>query len=144
MEAEWFFSLKSRVKCNFNLKILNFIFWRLSFWNSDNSFSRGPLDYRNLLLDAKSASLYVGARGRLFRLWVYNINDTTENLVGFHFYRWNWWIWFEYTERIIPVSESDLSDCVSEGSSDEECQFSSRFMAFQDKKQSIYVSLRRF
>ncbi|PAV56173.1 hypothetical protein WR25_13397 [Diploscapter pachys] len=92
--------------------------------NPDNSFSRGPLDYRNLLLDAKSASLYVGARGRLFRLWVYNINDTTENL---------------YTERIIPVSESDLSDCVSEGSSDEECQFSSRFMAFQDKKQSIYV-----
>ncbi|VDM85189.1 unnamed protein product [Strongylus vulgaris] len=47
----------------------------------DNIFSRGDLDYRNLLLDANSASLFVGARGRIFRLWAYNINDTSENLL---------------------------------------------------------------
>ncbi|KAK6014784.1 sema domain protein, partial [Ostertagia ostertagi] len=47
----------------------------------NNIFTRGDLDYRNLVLDANSASLYVGARGRIFRLWAYNVNDTSENLV---------------------------------------------------------------
>uniref|UniRef100_A0A1I7WYD8 Sema domain-containing protein n=1 Tax=Heterorhabditis bacteriophora TaxID=37862 RepID=A0A1I7WYD8_HETBA len=46
----------------------------------DNIFSRGDLDYRNLALDSNSASLYVGARGSIFRLWAYNVNDTSENL----------------------------------------------------------------
>ena len=53
------------------------------FFTSDNVFSRGALGYGPLLVDSKSTSLYVGARGHLFRLWLFNINQTnSENLVG--------------------------------------------------------------
>jgi hypothetical protein len=52
--------------------------------NLDNIFSAGYFNYRNLLVDTKSTSLYVGGRGHLFKLWLYNINDTSSsNLVSF-------------------------------------------------------------
>ncbi|VDN50330.1 unnamed protein product [Dracunculus medinensis] len=46
----------------------------------DNVFSQGNLSYRKMLLDPKSASLYVGANGNLFKLWAYNINETIDGL----------------------------------------------------------------
>lgn len=48
----------------------------------DNIFSAGNLLYNSLKLDPKSASLYVTGKDSLFRLWIYNINDTSsESLV---------------------------------------------------------------
>ncbi|KAK6014785.1 sema domain protein, partial [Ostertagia ostertagi] len=91
---------------------------------SDNIFTRGDLDYRNLVLDANSASLYVGARGRIFRLWAYNVNDTSENL---------------YADLRVSVPPAELSECRALGNSAEECQPSTRFMALTDNKERLYV-----
>ncbi|KAJ1362533.1 hypothetical protein KIN20_022122 [Parelaphostrongylus tenuis] len=92
--------------------------------HEDYLFSRGDLDYRNLVLDVNSASLYVGARGRIFRLWAYNINDTSENL---------------FVERHIKVSPGELNECRALGNSIEDCQPSTRFMALQDNKERLFV-----
>ncbi|CAJ0573331.1 unnamed protein product, partial [Mesorhabditis spiculigera] len=81
------------------------------------SFTRGPLDYRSVLLDAESASLFVGARGRLFRLWAYNVNDTSEKL---------------FTEKLLSVSPSELAECRAAGNSEEECENSVRKMFLRD------------
>lgn len=55
----------------------------------DNTFTVGRLGYRNLLVDSKSTSLYIGARRNVFKLWLYNINDTTSsNLVMKHLNTW--------------------------------------------------------
>ncbi|CAJ0595702.1 unnamed protein product [Cylicocyclus nassatus] len=90
----------------------------------DNFFSRGDLDYRNLVLDANSASLFVGARGRIFRLWAYNVNDTSENL---------------FVDLRATVPPAELSECRALGNSAEDCQPSTRFMALQDNKERLYV-----
>ncbi|VDM53688.1 unnamed protein product [Angiostrongylus costaricensis] len=82
------------------------------------------MDYRNLVLDVNSASLYVGARGRIFRLWAYNINDTSENL---------------FVDRHVKVSPVELSECRALGNSIEDCQPSTRFMALQDNKERLFV-----
>lgn len=50
----------------------------------ENTFSTGRNFYNILIVDPKSTSLYVGAHGYVFRLWLYNINDTSSsNLVFF-------------------------------------------------------------
>ena len=50
----------------------------------DNIFTSGPLSYRTLLVDQKTTSLYVGAKGHIFKLWLYNINDTgSASLVSY-------------------------------------------------------------
>ncbi|XGW23889.1 hypothetical protein V3C99_005812 [Haemonchus contortus] len=90
----------------------------------DNVFTRGDLDYRNLVLDANSASLYVGARGRIFRLWAYNVNDTSENL---------------FADLRVTVPSPELSECRALGNSAEECQPSTRFMALTDNRERLYV-----
>ncbi|CAI4226506.1 unnamed protein product [Auanema sp. JU1783] len=90
----------------------------------DNVFARGELDYRNLVLDSNSGSLYVGARSRIYRLWAYNINDTSKNL---------------FAEKHIALPESELSECRSVGNSDADCQPSTRFMTLQDQKETLYI-----
>ncbi|VDO17742.1 unnamed protein product [Heligmosomoides polygyrus] len=82
------------------------------------------MDYRNLALDANSASLYVGARGRIFRLWAYNVNDTSENL---------------FADLRITVPPAALSECRALGNSAEECQPSTRFMSLMDNKERLFV-----
>jgi len=44
--------------------------------NKQPSFlpSFGPI-----IINSKLGSLYVGAKGNLFRLWLFNINDTSSN-----------------------------------------------------------------
>jgi len=53
---------------------------------SDNVFlpeKRGDASsFQQLIVDQKSTSVYVGGRGVVYRLWLYNINDTgSANLV---------------------------------------------------------------
>lgn len=51
---------------------------------ADKRFSDGKHFYRRLSIDEKSNSLYVGAMNRLYRLWIFNVNDTTNTeTVGF-------------------------------------------------------------
>uniref|UniRef100_A0A7E4VNZ1 Sema domain-containing protein n=1 Tax=Panagrellus redivivus TaxID=6233 RepID=A0A7E4VNZ1_PANRE len=73
----------------------------------DNVFSRGPLDYGPVLVDSKSTSLYVGARGHLFKLWLFNINQTNSaNL---------------FLERKLETRPEDEADCLAENAP-AECQ----------------------
>ncbi|KHN78889.1 Semaphorin-2A [Toxocara canis] len=89
----------------------------------DNIFSSGHLFYRRLLLDAQSASLYVGANGHLFKLWAYNINDTTtDNL---------------YAHTELSVSRTDADECRQGGH--EECVNGVRLMFLKEGRQTLLV-----
>uniref|UniRef100_A0AC34QF11 Uncharacterized protein n=1 Tax=Panagrolaimus sp. JU765 TaxID=591449 RepID=A0AC34QF11_9BILA len=68
----------------------------------DNVFSRGNVGYGPLLVDSKSTSLYVGARGQLFRLWLFNINQTSNDNLFF--------------ERKLETRPEDREDCLAENS----------------------------
>ncbi|CAJ0961408.1 unnamed protein product, partial [Mesorhabditis belari] len=90
----------------------------------ENLFSRGPLDYGKVLLDADSASLFVGARGRIFRLWAYNINDTSEKL---------------FSEKPLTISSSEMAECRSSGNSEEDCQTFVRTMFLKDQRENLMI-----
>uniref|UniRef100_A0A914R3Q7 Sema domain-containing protein n=1 Tax=Parascaris equorum TaxID=6256 RepID=A0A914R3Q7_PAREQ len=89
----------------------------------ENVFSSGHLFYRRLLLDAQSASLYAGANGHLFKLWAYNINDTTtDNL---------------YAHAELSVSRADADECRQNGH--EECVNGVRLMFLKEGRQTLLV-----
>ncbi|KAI6229022.1 hypothetical protein M3Y99_01161000 [Aphelenchoides fujianensis] len=72
-----------------------------------NTFSAGRLNYRTLLVDTKSTSLYVGARNALFKLWLYNLNDTSSpNL---------------YAKRTLDSKAEERDECLQMGHSEENC-----------------------
>uniref|UniRef100_A0A158P9U3 Sema domain-containing protein n=1 Tax=Angiostrongylus cantonensis TaxID=6313 RepID=A0A158P9U3_ANGCA len=110
----------------------------LSTFGSGIIDRRPDLDYRNLVLDVNSASLYVGARGRIFRLWAYNINDTSENLLNVSLIV----VSLQFVDRHVKVSPVELSECRALGNSIDDCQPSTRFMALQDNKERLFVSSR--
>jgi hypothetical protein len=63
-----------------------FVNTRLNNSILDNAFSRGRLYYSSLRLEPDSGSLYVGAMNNVFRLWLYNVNDTEQrSLVSTHY-----------------------------------------------------------
>ncbi|KAI6179439.1 hypothetical protein M3Y98_00610600 [Aphelenchoides besseyi] len=73
----------------------------------NNTFSLGKLNYRTLLVDPKSTSLYVGARGQLFKLWLYNVNDTSSpNL---------------FNKRNLESKPEERDECIQMGHSTENC-----------------------
>lgn len=97
---------------------------QVSIRKPENEFSRGSLDYRTLLLDVNSASLFVGARGRLYRLWAYNVNDTSENL---------------FAEKVLSVSPKEFSECKSLGNDGDECATSVRTIFLRDQRENLLV-----
>ncbi|GMT13280.1 hypothetical protein PFISCL1PPCAC_4577 [Pristionchus fissidentatus] len=72
----------------------------LQLQQPEKLFSRPGVDTAggcsSLLLDQNAASLYVGCRGFLAKLWAYNINDTAENVA---------------TSRTFVVSSREESEC---------------------------------
>lgn len=68
-------------------------------------FTNGDSEYKSLLVNPKTSSLYVGAQGNLFKLWLYNVNDT--NL---------------FAKRSLAISREDLDDCMNQGSTKKECE----------------------
>ncbi|KAK0429262.1 hypothetical protein QR680_011282 [Steinernema hermaphroditum] len=78
-----------------------------SLLQPDNIFSAGRIEYRKLLVDAKSASLYVGARDHIFRLWIYNVNDTSSESL--------------YTDRELKGDPEETAECERSGNSPSEC-----------------------
>ncbi|TKR59254.1 hypothetical protein L596_028954 [Steinernema carpocapsae] len=82
---------------------------RAAVLQPDNIFSVGAgiNEYRKLLVDAKSASLYVGARDHIFRLWIYNINDTSSESL--------------YTVRELKADPEEAAECERSGNTVSEC-----------------------
>ncbi|CAD5209253.1 unnamed protein product [Bursaphelenchus xylophilus] len=70
----------------------------------DNSFSEGELNYESLLVNPKTSSLYVGAKGHLFKLWLYNINDTSLS-----------------AKRVLSVDPNELEDCIRSTLVEQDC-----------------------
>jgi hypothetical protein len=96
------------------------------FIQPDNTFSDGRLSYRTLLVDTKSSSLYVGARGHMFRLWLYNINDTSSlNL---------------YSKRSLETRAEDKDECLRMGNVESECDNSVRLMFLTGNDQLFVCS----
>lgn len=90
------------------------IFYNVAFTfpvKPNNIFAHGPtpLSYRTLLLNPKLNSLYVGARGHLFRLWPYNINDTSSSTL--------------YAHREFSVRPEEREECLRLGNTERECSF---------------------
>uniref|UniRef100_A0A0N5A1N3 Sema domain-containing protein n=1 Tax=Parastrongyloides trichosuri TaxID=131310 RepID=A0A0N5A1N3_PARTI len=75
--------------------------------NPDNVFSKGKLMYNSLKLDPKSASLYVTGKDSLFRLWIYNINDTSSESL--------------YANKKFVIESEEKEECVQLGNSEDEC-----------------------
>uniref|UniRef100_A0A0K0F980 Semaphorin-2A (projected from Caenorhabditis elegans ortholog mab-20) n=1 Tax=Strongyloides venezuelensis TaxID=75913 RepID=A0A0K0F980_STRVS len=73
----------------------------------DNIFSAGHLLYNSLKLDPKSASLYVAGKDSLFRLWIYNINDTSSESL--------------YAKKMLVTEKDDKEECIKLGNSELEC-----------------------
>uniref|UniRef100_A0AC35TU52 Sema domain-containing protein n=1 Tax=Rhabditophanes sp. KR3021 TaxID=114890 RepID=A0AC35TU52_9BILA len=73
----------------------------------DNTFTAGSLQYNSLKLDAKSASLYVTGQNHLFRLWIYNINDTSSESL--------------YAAKKFSVEDDDKEECIQLGNTEAEC-----------------------
>uniref|UniRef100_A0A915EJA6 Semaphorin-2A n=1 Tax=Ditylenchus dipsaci TaxID=166011 RepID=A0A915EJA6_9BILA len=84
------------------------------------------LGYSQLLVDPKSTSLYVGARGHVFRLWLYNINDTASaNL---------------FSSRSLATRPEDKEECLRMGNSDRECTHSVRQLFLKSNGQVLMCS----
>lgn len=91
------------------------------FIHYDNVFTVGRLNYRSLLVDLKSTSLYVGAKGNVFKLWLYNINDTSSsNLVSSIFFFLS--SIFQYARRELEILPEERDECLQLGNSEENCQ----------------------
>ncbi|KAI1730726.1 sema domain-containing protein [Ditylenchus destructor] len=93
----------------------------------DNTFSRGiGLTYSQLLVDSKSTSLFVGARGHIFRLWLYNINDTASaNL---------------FASRSLETRPEERDECLRMGNSERECSHSVRQLFLKSNGQLLMCS----
>ncbi|CAK5055832.1 unnamed protein product [Meloidogyne enterolobii] len=93
--------------CNsLNLKIYpdNIFTWNVV--NKQNNFlpSFGPI-----IINSKLGSLYVGAKGNLFRLWLFNINDTFSNNL--------------FSHRKFEINLEEREECLKMGNSERECDF---------------------
>uniref|UniRef100_A0AC34FJF8 Sema domain-containing protein n=1 Tax=Panagrolaimus sp. ES5 TaxID=591445 RepID=A0AC34FJF8_9BILA len=71
----------------------------------DNVFSRGSLGYGPMIVDSKTTSLYVGAKGHLFKLWLFNINQTSSDNL--------------FLERKFEARPEELEECLAENSASE-------------------------
>eukprot|EP00081_Caenorhabditis_elegans_P000565 NP_001021820.1 Semaphorin-2A [Caenorhabditis elegans] len=92
---------------------------------ADNTFADPNIgEFRELLIDPKAGALFVGSEGAIFRLWAYNINDTGENV---------------FAKKQLVLSESEESECRSTASDERLCRPSTRFLAFTNNLDSIYV-----
>lgn len=102
------------------------VFCRLHI-QPDNTFSRGAdLAYSQLLVDSKSTSLFVGARGHIFRLWLYNINDTASaNL---------------FASRSLDIRPEERDECLRMGNSERECGHSVRQLFLKSNGQLLMCS----
>jgi hypothetical protein len=90
----------------------------------DNVFSHGKISYGTMFVNPKTSSLYVGARGHLFRLWLYNINDTSTSLVLLSNleYSINYiLIYFQFVNRVFHLRAEELEECHRMGNSKMEC-----------------------
>nr|AAF60253.2 semaphorin-2a [Caenorhabditis elegans] len=92
---------------------------------ADNTFADPNIgEFRELLIDPKAGALFVGSEGAIFRLWAYNINDTGENV---------------FAKKQLVLSESEESEYRSTASDERLCRPSTRFLAFTNNLDSIYV-----
>uniref|UniRef100_A0A8R1DQR2 Semaphorin-2A n=2 Tax=Caenorhabditis japonica TaxID=281687 RepID=A0A8R1DQR2_CAEJA len=92
---------------------------------SDHTFKdRNIGQFRELLIDSKAGALFVGSEGAVFRLWAYNINDTGDNV---------------FVKKQLILSDSEESECRSTASDESLCRPSTRFLAFTNNLNSIYV-----
>ncbi|ULU09666.1 hypothetical protein L3Y34_014213 [Caenorhabditis briggsae] len=93
--------------------------------SADNTFSDRTIgEFRELLINTKDGALFAGSEGAIFRLWAYNINDTGENV---------------FSKKQLILSETEESECRSTASDEKLCRPSTRFLAFTNNKDSIYV-----
>ncbi|CAO4359814.1 unnamed protein product [Caenorhabditis nigoni] len=107
--------------------ILLFVLARCSWAliSADNTFSDRTIgEFRELLINTKDGALFAGSEGAIFRLWAYNINDTGENV---------------FSKKQLTLSETEESECRSTASDEKLCRPSTRFLAFTNNKDSIYV-----
>ncbi|CAD5206452.1 unnamed protein product [Bursaphelenchus okinawaensis] len=70
----------------------------------DNIFTEGDIGYDSLAVNAKTSSLYVGAKGHIFKLWLYNINDTNLSV-----------------KRVLSSDANELEDCIRSSLAEQEC-----------------------
>uniref|UniRef100_A0A914HPX1 Sema domain-containing protein n=1 Tax=Globodera rostochiensis TaxID=31243 RepID=A0A914HPX1_GLORO len=77
---------------------------------ADNVFlSPGVQSFRSLLVNQRLSSLYVGSRDHFFRLWLYNVNDTSSAALFAH--------------RQLHVRPEEREECLRLGNSERECDF---------------------
>lgn len=92
---------------------------------ADNTFTdRSIGEFRELLINTRENALFVGSEGAIFRLWAFNINDTGENV---------------FAKKQLVLTDSEESECRSTASEERLCRPSTRFMAFTNNMDSIYV-----
>ncbi|PIC55187.1 hypothetical protein B9Z55_000564 [Caenorhabditis nigoni] len=117
------FGAKENMKTWILLLVLARCSWALI--SADNTFSDRTIgEFRELLINTKDGALFAGSEGAIFRLWAYNINDTGENV---------------FSKKQLILSETEESECRSTASDEKLCRPSTRFLAFTNNKDSIYV-----
>ncbi|KAF7638691.1 Sema domain-containing protein [Meloidogyne graminicola] len=79
-----------------------------------------------IIINLKFNSLYVGARGNLFRLWIYNINDTSSPTLFAH--------------RIFSINPEEKEECLKMGNSERECDFWIRQMFIKSNGDLLFCS----
>ncbi|MFH4977163.1 hypothetical protein AB6A40_003872 [Gnathostoma spinigerum] len=89
----------------------------------ENVFSSGHLFYRKMLLVQQSGALYVGANGHLFKLWAYNINDTSTDKA--------------YGHVELAITQEDIEECRENGNV--ECENGVRLLLMKKNKQILLV-----
>ncbi|KAL3120336.1 hypothetical protein niasHT_001149 [Heterodera trifolii] len=76
----------------------------------DNVFlPPGVRSFRSLLVNQRLSSLYVGSRDHFFRLWLFNVNDTSSAALFAH--------------RSLNVRAEEREECLRLGNSERECDF---------------------
>ncbi|CAL2030020.1 unnamed protein product [Caenorhabditis brenneri] len=91
----------------------------------DNTFTdRSIGEFRELLINTRENALFVGSEGAIFRLWAFNVNDTGENV---------------FAKKQLVLTDSEESECRSTASEERLCRPSTRFMAFTNNMDSVYV-----
>lgn len=75
----------------------------------DNVFSRGTQYYRLLELDPETSSLYIGAMNHVYRVWMYNVNDTKNEA-------------FFATQTLLPNADAVRTCSFQQGNSSYHCQ----------------------
>uniref|UniRef100_A0A915LHY6 Sema domain-containing protein n=1 Tax=Meloidogyne javanica TaxID=6303 RepID=A0A915LHY6_MELJA len=78
-------------------------------WNIVNKQPSFLPSFGPIIINSKLGSLYVGAKGNLFRLWLFNINDTSSNNLFAH--------------RKFEINLEEKEECLKMGNSERECDF---------------------